>query len=319
MIPLLMIMIAIPTATSQSTLPEVLRSMLGVFLAAAIVGKLFRIIFRDSKPNFFSYFLVVITTSLSMGIVSLDLTRNYENRYALVAPAISLYIIAALITSVFSSRESLANQITYELSETVKQMQWSVSRVREGQRQRYQNLSRYLHGHLQAFLSSKYLELESLDSSAPETNERLKQVIAEIFREIEEIGVSEHLPEPIIVVLEKIAHSWEKVAKIEPVIEPEVLNKIELDQLCRNALVDVLPELVFNGIKHGKATDFRIELNHLPVSNVVRLVITDNGNFELVESVTGVGTRILNDSCISWNRIRKDSKTITTADFAFSQ
>ena len=319
MIPFLMIMIAIPTANSQSSLPEVLRSMIAVFLAAAIVGKVFRIIFRNSKPNFFSYFLVVITTSLSMGVASLDLTKDYENRYALVAPAISLYIIAALITSVFSSRENLANQITSELSETVKEMQWSVSRVREGQRQRYQNLSRYLHGHLQAFLSSKYLELEKLDPSAPETNETLCRVIAEIYREIEEIDASEHLPEPVIVVIEKIAQSWEKVAKIEPVIESEVLNKVELDQLCRNALVDVLPELVFNGIKHGKATDFRIELNHLAESDVVRLVITDNGNFELVESVTGVGTRILNESCISWNRVRKDSKTVTTADFAFSQ
>jgi signal transduction histidine kinase len=158
--------------------------------------------------------------------------------------------------------------------------------------------------------------LERLDSSAPETSETLRRVIAEIYREIEEVGLSEHLPEPVIVVIEKITQSWEKVAKIEPVIESEVLNKVELDQLCRNALVDVLPELVFNGIKHGKATDFCIELNHLADSDVVRLVITDNGNFELVESITGVGTRILNDSCISWNRIRKDSKTITTADFA---
>jgi acetolactate synthase-1/2/3 large subunit len=162
-------------------------------------------------------------------------------------------------------------------------------------------------------------ELEKLDPSVPETNETLRRVKAEIYREIEEVGLSEHLPEPVIVVIEKIAQSWEKVAKIEPVIESEVLNKLELDQLCRNALVDVLPELVFNGIKHGKATDFRIELNHLAESDVVRLVITDNGNFELVESVTGVGTRILNESCISWNRIRKDSKTVTTADFAFSQ
>jgi signal transduction histidine kinase len=218
---------------------------------------------------------------------------------------------------VLSSRELLANQITSELSETVKQMQWSVSRIREGQRQRYQSLSRYLHGHLQAFLSSKYLELEKLDSSAPETTETLHRVIAEIYLEIEGIGHSEHVAEPIISVVEKIAQSWDKIAKIDPAIHSEILERIESDQLCRSALVDVLPELVFNGIKHGKATDLRIELNLLH-PDVVRLVITDNGSFELIESVTGVGTRILNESCISWDRIRKDSKTITTADFALS-
>lgn len=317
MIPALMIVIAIPTVTSRSPLPDTLRSMLTVFLVAAIVGKFFRVIFRNSKSNFLSYLVVVLTTSLAMGAASLNLTKNYENKYALVSPAVSLYIIAALITSVLSSREILANQITSELSETVKQMQWSVSRIREGQRQRYQSLSRYLHGHLQAFLSSKYLELEKLDSSAPETTETLHRVITEIYLEIEGIGHSEHVAEPIISVVEKIAQSWDKIAKIDPAIHSEILERIESDQLCRSALVDVLPELVFNGIKHGKATDLRIELNLLH-PDVVRLVITDNGSFELIESVTGVGTRILNESCISWDRIRKDSKTITTADFALS-
>lgn len=316
-IPALMIVIAIPTVTSRSPLPDTLQSMLAVFLAAAIVGKFFRVIFRNSKSNFFSYMVVVLTTSLAMGAASLNLTKDYENKYALVSPAVSLYIIAALITSVLSSRELLANQITSELSETVKQMQWSVSRIREGQRQRYQSLSRHLHGHLQAFLSSKYLELEKLDSSAPNTNETLRRVIAEIYLEIEKIGHSKHVAEPITSVVEKIAQSWDKVAKIEPAIHSEILERIETDQLCRSALVDVLPELVFNGIKHGKATDLRIELNLLH-PDVVRLVITDNGSFELIESVTGVGTRILNESCISWDRIRKDSKTITTADFALS-
>jgi glucose-6-phosphate-specific signal transduction histidine kinase len=79
----------------------------------------------------------------------------------------------------------------------------------------------------------------------------------------------------------------------------------------------VIPELVFNGIKHGKATEIDLRLN-LINEQKVQLSVIDNGSFEKVESVTGLGTSILNESCISWSRERSSARTITVADFAFS-
>jgi signal transduction histidine kinase len=316
-IPLLMIVIAIPTVTSKSSLSDTLWSMLQVYLAAIIVGKFFRFIFRNSGSNPITYLLVIFATALAMGLASLDLTKDYENRYALVAPAFALYVLAALVTSVLTSREQAANFLTLELSQTVKEMQWSVSRIREDQRQRYQSLSRYLHGHLQALLASKYLEIEKMDPALEDNPLRLSAIISEIEKEVGEINRIEDSSENILEVVEKIVESWDKIAKIEPEFKPEVLAKIESDQLCRSALVDVLPELVFNGIKHGQATNLQIKVDLIDLS-VVRLVITDNGSFELVEKATGIGTQILNESCISWDRVRKDATTVTTADFALS-
>ncbi len=317
-IPLLMIVIAIPTVTSKSSLSETLWSMLKVYLAAVIVGKFFRYLFRNSGSNPITYLLVIFTTALAMGVASLDLTKDYENKYALVPPSISIYVIAALITSVLSSREQAANLLTFELSQTVKEMQWSVSRIREDQRQRYQSLSRYLHGHLQALLASKYLEIEKMDSELADTPLRLSAIISEIEKEVGQINCIEDSSVNILEVVGKIVESWDKIAKIEPELKPEVLARIESDQLCRSALVDVLPELVFNGIKHGQATNLQIKVDLIDM-DVVRLVITDNGSFELVEKATGVGTQILNQSCISWDRVRKNAMTITTADFAISR
>lgn len=317
-IPLLIIVIAIPTITSMSSLSETLWSMLQVYLAAIIVGKLFHFLFRNSGSNLITYLFVVFSTALAMGVASLDLTKSYENKYALVSPAIALYVIAALITSVLSSRELAANSITLELSQTIKEMQWSVSRIREDQRQRYQGLSRYLHGHLQALLASKYLEIEKMDQSATDASSRLSEIISDIDREVEEIHRIKESSENILEVVGKIIESWDKIAEIEPEFKPEVLARIELDHLCRSALVDVLPELVFNGIKHGQATNLRIKVDLIDL-NVVRLVITDNGSFELIEKATGGGTQILNESCISWDRVRKDATTVTTADFALSR
>jgi hypothetical protein len=58
-IPLLMIVIAIPTVTSKSSLSDTLWSMLQVYLAAIIVGKFFRILFRNSGSNPITYLIVI--------------------------------------------------------------------------------------------------------------------------------------------------------------------------------------------------------------------------------------------------------------------
>jgi signal transduction histidine kinase len=157
-----------------------------------------------------------------------------------------------------------------------------------------------------------------MNPALADTPLRLSAIISEIEREVGEINRIEESSENILEVVGKIVESWEKIAKIEPEFKPEVLARIESDQLCRSALVDVLPELVFNGIKHGQATNLQIKVDVIDL-NVVRLVITDNGSFELVEKATGVGTQILNESCISWDRVRKDATTVTTADFALSR
>jgi signal transduction histidine kinase len=317
-IPILMIVIAIPTVSSKSSLSETLWGMVKVYLAAIIVGKIFRLIFRNSGSNPISYLLVILTTGFAMGVASLDLTKDYDNEYALVPPAITVYMIASLIISVLSSREQAANLITFELANTVKELQRNVFRIREEQRQRFQSLSRFLHGHLQAFLASKYLEIEKMDSSLLDNSLYLSEIISEISEKVGEIHRIEGNSEELIVVVRKIIESWEKVAKIEPELKPDVLARIESDQLCKSALVDVLPELVFNGIKHGQANNIKIKVDLID-DDLVRLVITDNGSFELVEKANGGGTQILNESCISWDRIRKNATTVTTADFALSR
>jgi signal transduction histidine kinase len=196
-------------------------------------------------------------------------------------------------------------------------LEWNVSRIRENQRQNYRQLSRNLHDRVQAQLSSKYLELDKAVTNDNLPGDFLPAMIASFHASIDDLAASKASVDPIDVVIDKVRENWGNIAKISLESDPAILKSIEEDALCSTSIIDVIPELVFNGIKHGKATKIDLLLELIDGERV-RLSVIDNGSFEKVESAMGLGTTILNESCISWTRERSNARTITVSDFAFS-
>jgi signal transduction histidine kinase len=285
-------------------------------VVAIFIGYLSREIFSRRRGNIVEYLLVIFLTGLSMGITSTYLTRDNEARFALVIPGILFYVISAILLSLISGAEEQRTIGESELRLTVDQLLWSISRVRERQRQNYRNLSRNLHDHVQAQLSSNYLELEKSIAQGNNSEERLSKMIGGLYTSIDGLVNRQMSVEAIDVVIEKIRENWINIAKISLESDRAILKSIEKDFLCSTSIIDVIPELVFNGIKHGKATEIDLLLELID-DRKVRLSVIDNGSFEKVESAIGLGTTILNESCISWTRDRNNARTVTVADFAF--
>lgn len=99
------------------------------------------------------------------------------------------------------------------------------------------------------------------------------------------------------------------VADITFDIEPELEKIVNHDIFCLTTINDLLPELCFNSINHGKAQ--RIEISVVKVQDrVIELVAVDNGASELVELRQGMGTRLLDECAMRWSRSRADGHTI---------
>jgi signal transduction histidine kinase len=263
------------------------------------------------------YFAVVSLTGISMGIASTYLTQDYDSKFSLLLPGSIFYIISATLLSLISGAEEQRKSSESELKLTVDRLQWNVSRVRERQRQNYRKLSRNLHDQVQAQLSSKYLELDKFLARGNLPDEFLPKMIDTFSALIDGLAKREVTIEPIDVVVERIRENWVNIATISLESDLAILKVIEEDSLCCTSIIDVIPELVFNGIKHGKATEIEMFLEFIE-DQKIRLSVIDNGNFEKVESAIGLGTSILNESCISWTRERRAARTFTITDFAFS-
>jgi hypothetical protein len=316
-IPLLLTLIVFPTLLLRSSFTEAVVGLVVTNAVAISIGLMSRKIYSKRQGNVIEYLAVVSITGFAMGIASTYLTRDYEAKYSLLIPGTLFYIISAILLSLINGAEGQRTAAAYELKSTVEQLEWNVSRIRESQRQDYRRLSRNLHDGVQAQLSSKYLELEKMIATDNLAEKFLPSMITGFHALIEGLGDHKVSVDPIDIVIEKVSENWSSIAKISLESDPAILRSIEEDSLCSTSIVDVIPELVFNGIKHGKATEIDLFFE-LIGGERVRLSVIDNGNFEMVESAIGLGTTILNESCISWTRARSNARTVTVSDFAFS-
>jgi len=317
LVPFLMIAVSIPTVLSRTPLSIAVIGLSLTYLTALLVGKGLQSVLRKRSSSIGTYILATLITGFLMGVSNLLMTRNYESPNGFLVLATIFYPFTSALVSMLTGAEEQLVQSTKELAETTAELEWNVARIREFQHRSQRALARTLHGEIQAKLSSTYLELERLSHNPASSQEKLQEFVDVIRESIGSIQVDTKSPDDLMEVIEKVRRNWANVAEIRCAINGVDLEKIKQDPLCTVALVDVIPELVFNGIKHGNATQIDVSLQFIS-DRVLRLTVKDNGVRGLVELRVGLGTRVLNESSISWMRERREPMTITTAEFAFS-
>jgi signal transduction histidine kinase len=315
LVPLLMILSSLPTVVENSS--SVFDNLF-IFLAyfvAVLIGKVFSFIFTDKSADFGKYLFATLATGFIMGLSALPSTQNYDSPYGfLILSTLTYPVTSSLISMLFSANEQLTIA-SKNLAKATQELEWNVARIREAQHQNQRNLARALHGSVQAKLASAYLELEKINLGEIDSPEKVDQLLAEIQESIATINTRQPEHEDLPRLITNTKENWDSVAAVTSQISD--LELIQQDVLCVVALIDVIPELVFNAIKHGKATAIEISIK-LKYQRVVELTVKDNGVHELIDLGSGLGTKIMNESAISWKRERVSGYTITTAEFAYS-
>ncbi len=317
LVPLLMTVVALPTVLQYSALLVAIPGLCFSFLIGYVVGKYLQMPFKANSASIFAYFFVTVTTGLAMGLSTLPLTKNYDSPYGLLILGTILYPFSASIISLLTGADEQLAKSSQELEEMTEELEWNVARIKESQYRSQRTLARNLHGSVQAKLASSYLELEQLNGNGLISDSKLSETLTAIQQTIDSISIEPELPHDLMSVIQKIQENWAAIAEIQADIPGQDLARIQKDSLCMATLLDVIPELVFNGVKHGQATRISISIR-FKSDRVVCLIVVDNGKNQLQESKIGLGTKILNESSIAWSRERADDSTVTSADFAFS-
>jgi signal transduction histidine kinase len=317
LIPFLMIITALPVVIQNTPFLQAFFPLLLAYCAGFLIGRLFSIIFAGKTVNVGVYLFASLCTGFAMGVCTVPMTQNYDQPYRFLILATLTYPITASLVSMISSADAQLVIATKELAKATEELEWNVARIRETHHQNQRNLARALHGSVQARLASAYLALEKVNQEKVHNPERVNQILEEIQRSVETL--SGHQPGNIDLrkLLAQTQENWASIASVTHQISEEDLVLIHRDALSLVAMNDAIPELVFNAIKHGKANAIEISLG-FKNERVVELIVQDNGIHELTNVGSGLGTKILNDSAISWNRERINGHTLTTAEFAYS-
>jgi len=176
------------------------------------------------------------------------------------------------------------NEVAQSIS-TVRQQLWSIRK----------NLSRELHGGLQAKLQVLALQIEKGIEISPQF---LVEVQGALFsakekNQIIQVSIDDFLQEQ--------KEFWDGVCEIKFSIKPAVSVRIDSNAVLNECIREVVREAINNAIKHAKSSNIDIELN-LSGNTTIDLSLIDSADqLATTSKDASLGTKMLEELTDSWS------------------
>ena len=270
-----------------------------------------------------SHYLVLAASGAVTGVTLFDAihltrpayTHNFFHAYWYSIFFAWFYVLFGTFVAAVNGTVTHLHNVELELQATTDALQWQAARARETYRQRLRTLSRTLHGQIQAAMASAYLRLQSVQQDGGDVRALASELLVGINAMVDSLNSETVPPAPLDEVIEKVRSNWAGIAEIEYSIDSRAAQAIGADELCQTSLVDLIPELCFNSIKHGRASRINVVIKSSGM-RTVQLSVIDNGVTESAEAHVGLGSELLESSTIAWDRVHSASGSNTRAVLA---
>lgn len=258
----------------------------------------------------FVFFFGLYLGGETLGVMSLVYTQFQAPRYFYVLFAPLFTVVGGALIAFAQAALTESEAMEEALSRIGSELRWSVARAREMHRQQRRALAHGLHGQIQAAVASAILRVEMSSKKDQYSPEVAKEIVDSLKSTVANVNLLANTNVPLEVVLERVSTTWEGIATISTQVDSSVAERLAGDSVCAVALNDVLTELTYNSIKHGSASEVTIELaegDH----RTLTVAVTDNGRPLGVAERRGLGSALLDDCAISWERSRSGDRTRT--------
>lgn len=263
-----------------------------------------------SSVRILSFIIAVLIGGGAMGGASLAYMRGQDQPFIFVimVPIFALLISAPLAIAEDARDQGLA--VEAELEATTVNLRWTLARTRERHRQQEVALAHALHGRVQAALEAAIVRLELAAAQGVDDATLVEVLHEEVLDVIGGLDSASATPESLTQVVSLTQRNWVGALEISLSSSTDVDELLEADALCARAVNDLIPELVFNGFRHGKATRVDVRLA-LMEPRILELVVSDNGSLDPRSVRQGMGSQLLDAASISWSRTSHAAGTST--------
>lgn len=168
-----------------------------------------------------------------------------------------------------------------------------------------------LHGAVQSALHASALRIGREGSLDEGLVAEVRQDILAAMTRLETPGFEAFDLEDVV---SDIAELWANVCRVVWFISEEALEALAATRIATVSTLEILRELVANAVKHGGASQVDVEV----VCNrgVIHITVIDNGCGEPTFVQSGLGSRMLDEMCMTWTRTRTADGTIVRAQLA---
>lgn len=316
-IPLIISLIGIPTIVSNYGIQIGTIILVQAVLTGYFLYLVTKTVFSKIANNAFGFVLSLLIAGFMQAALSLIWSYRIDSSLGILLIAPGAAIVVGFLVAIVNTASRQLNEVRLNISQTTADLSWAVSRIRNEQHQRSRNLGRKLHGEIQARFSSAFLMLQNSQNNPETTKSLINEIADNLEKDVLKLDEPNSNVQKLDEVLDNVTQTWQGVSSISFVADETLKKQIERDKLCQTALVDVIPELCFNSIKHGKASEVMVSIEKSSPKTIL-LKVADNGQKVAGKSNKGLGTKLLNECAISWKREKAKDLVVTSAEFAIS-
>lgn len=271
---------------------------------------------RGTSAKAVAFVIAVLVGGVALGLTTLMYMQGQPQPFVfvVVAPPLALLIAAPIAIAQAARDQDVA--LESELRTTTADLRWTLARTREQHRQQEGALARALHGRLQASLAAAFLRLDRAVAQGADDDALRTALQTEVHQAIIELDVIPTYPDPIEKVVALTRSNWSEAVQLDVALDQRACEALASDPLCARCVNDLLPELVFNSIKHGSANAIAVRLE-IADERTLRLTVIDDGSSDLIASRYGLGSALLDEASITWTRTREGGRTTTTCLLPF--
>jgi signal transduction histidine kinase len=199
-----------------------------------------------------------------------------------------------------------AELVNIEVAHSISSVRQQLWRIRK-------NLSRELHGGLQAKLQIVALQIQRGIEVSPQSLIEVQNALLIASETDQDIQVSIHH------FLEEQKEFWDRVCEIKYTITPVVASRIDSNPVVNECIREVAREAINNSIKHAKTSWINIELNLFGDSTVDLTVLNSDTRSDRAAGGSSFGSRLFDELTESWSIEYKSDSTEFRAIFRVKQ
>ncbi len=309
----MVILVAVAPAARELSALGCVVFLLGMGLwVLVILGCLRRLVGEMRVPVSVGIVVITVATAvtLSSGVVIMMSANLPVPKYVLIPAGIVGALLGSLTSTSHALRERRRVTEAHLLS-AVEELELSVSKLRQEAWIGRRRASYILHGAMQSSLYAAILRL----SSNPRPDEAL---IADIRRDISaamaKFSQAAEPPAALRDGLAETADLWSDACDVRWSLSIDAECLVRTSSTGAECVAEIVREGVGNAVRHGGAASVAVAVDS-KVDRVV-IVIEDNGRGSEFGGQLGLGSRMLDEMCVSWKRESTDQGTRLTAELA---
>lgn len=254
---------------------------------------------RNTRTWLFSLAVITIYMVVTPGMSEVS-GYNFFTMPTLIGWMIMSFFMTWTVTLVYAVNESLT-KTNKELEGAVTELRKEVVILNNQYRLLQKSISRVLHGPIQEAITASIYRFQSGNDERDESA-LLEDVRSNLEQSLTLLEDPLEISSNLKTSLSNLVELWDEIVTIEVNISTEDLVRIQQDQFAVYAVIELVREACGNAIRHGAAKNIQVSITTTHDTNMILIVVANDGKPLIEGSKSGLGSQIFDEICLNWSR-----------------